>query len=108
MDNNGFISKDELTELFRAANLSLPGYRVREIVQELTKTSNQLTFQDFTQVSSQVKGHQATTHLCSTPLHRVGVQYYILELQYLTVSSYFVCMSSQCNWTSAASFTMLH
>uniref|UniRef100_A0A671TTK6 Lymphocyte cytosolic protein 1 (L-plastin) n=1 Tax=Sparus aurata TaxID=8175 RepID=A0A671TTK6_SPAAU len=39
VDNNGFISKDELTELFRAANLSLPGYRVREIVQELTKTT---------------------------------------------------------------------
>ncbi|KAI3356307.1 hypothetical protein L3Q82_017195, partial [Scortum barcoo] len=44
VDNNGFISKDELTELFKAANLALPGYRVREIVQELTKTSDQLTF----------------------------------------------------------------
>lgn len=56
VDNNGFISKAELTELFRAANLALPGYRVREIVQELTQTSEQLTFDEFTQVSSQVKG----------------------------------------------------
>lgn len=52
MDNNGFISKDELNELFKAANLALPGYRIREIVQELTKTSSQLTFEEFTQVSS--------------------------------------------------------
>ncbi|XP_038575990.1 plastin-2-like [Micropterus salmoides] len=57
VDNNGFISKDELTELFKAANLALPGYRIREIVQELTKTSDQLTFEEFTEVSSQVKGH---------------------------------------------------
>lgn len=55
MDNNGFISKDELNELFRAASLPLPGYRIREIVQELTKTSDQLTFDEFTQVRSQVK-----------------------------------------------------
>lgn len=54
VDNNGFISKDELNELFRAANLPLPGYRIREIIQELTKTSNQLTFDEFTQVRSEV------------------------------------------------------
>uniref|UniRef100_A0A665TU34 Lymphocyte cytosolic protein 1 (L-plastin) n=1 Tax=Echeneis naucrates TaxID=173247 RepID=A0A665TU34_ECHNA len=34
VDNNGFISKDELNELFRAANLPLPGYRIREIIQD--------------------------------------------------------------------------
>lgn len=52
MDSSGFISKDELTELFRAANLGLPGYRVRQMVQELTQTSEQLSFEEFTQVSS--------------------------------------------------------
>uniref|UniRef100_A0AAQ6A1Y0 Calponin-homology (CH) domain-containing protein n=1 Tax=Amphiprion ocellaris TaxID=80972 RepID=A0AAQ6A1Y0_AMPOC len=31
----------------RAANLPLPGYRIREIVQELTKTSDNLTFDEF-------------------------------------------------------------
>ncbi|KAK5889803.1 hypothetical protein CesoFtcFv8_013388 [Champsocephalus esox] len=50
VDNNGFISKDELTELFRAASLPLPGYRVREIVQELTEASGQLTLPQFTQI----------------------------------------------------------
>lgn len=58
MDNNGFISKDELNALFKAANLALPGYKIRELVQELTRTSDQLTFDEFTQVRSQVKGHR--------------------------------------------------
>lgn len=57
VDNNGFISKDELNQLFKAANLPMPGYKVREIVQELTKSSSQLTFDEFTEVSPGVKGH---------------------------------------------------
>uniref|UniRef100_A0AAQ5ZDG8 Calponin-homology (CH) domain-containing protein n=1 Tax=Amphiprion ocellaris TaxID=80972 RepID=A0AAQ5ZDG8_AMPOC len=44
------IYKDELNELFRAANLPLPGYRIREIVQELTKTSDNLTFDEFANI----------------------------------------------------------
>uniref|UniRef100_A0A7N8XIF6 Lymphocyte cytosolic protein 1 (L-plastin) n=1 Tax=Mastacembelus armatus TaxID=205130 RepID=A0A7N8XIF6_9TELE len=55
VDNNGFISKDELNELFRAANLALPGYKIREIVQELTKNSDQLTFEEFTQIAHGLK-----------------------------------------------------
>ncbi|CAN9498518.1 unnamed protein product [Ophioblennius macclurei] len=50
VNGNGFICKDELTELFKASNLALPGYRVRELVQELTRTSDQLSFDEFTQV----------------------------------------------------------
>ncbi|XP_061774134.1 plastin-2 isoform X1 [Nerophis ophidion] len=55
VDNNGFISKDELDQLFRAANLALPGFRVREMVQELTKTSERLNFQQFTQMVQSLK-----------------------------------------------------
>ncbi|XP_061548906.1 plastin-2 [Phycodurus eques] len=55
IDGNGFISKGELNELFRTANLALPGFRVREIVEELTKTSEQLTFQQFTQIVHSLK-----------------------------------------------------
>ncbi|KAE8277280.1 Plastin-2 L-plastin Lymphocyte cytosolic plastin 1 [Larimichthys crocea] len=39
VDNNGFISKDELNELFKAANLALPGYRIREIIVHGLKSS---------------------------------------------------------------------
>lgn len=54
MDNNGFISKDELTELFKATNLGLPGYRIRELIKEMTSSSEQLTFPEFAQVSQSV------------------------------------------------------
>ncbi|XP_068602165.1 plastin-2 [Brachionichthys hirsutus] len=55
LDRNGFISSSELTTLFKASNLGLPGYRIRELVQELTKTSNQLTFDEFTQIVDGLK-----------------------------------------------------
>ncbi|XP_077584996.1 plastin-2 isoform X2 [Stigmatopora nigra] len=57
IDGNGFISKGELTELFRAANLALPGFRVREIIEEMTSTSEKLSFQQFTEI---VKGLKST------------------------------------------------
>ncbi|KAM9802436.1 plastin-2 isoform 1-T1 [Syngnathus typhle] len=55
LDGNGFISKRELNELFRAANLAVPGFRVREIVEELTKTSDRLSFEEFTQIAHGLK-----------------------------------------------------
>uniref|UniRef100_A0A673MFB0 Plastin-2-like n=1 Tax=Sinocyclocheilus rhinocerous TaxID=307959 RepID=A0A673MFB0_9TELE len=52
VDGNGHISTDELNELFKVANLPLPGYRVREIVQELSRTMDlnkdgKITFDEF-------------------------------------------------------------
>ncbi|XP_074817059.1 plastin-2 isoform X1 [Natator depressus] len=41
IDGNGFISSCELTELFKAANLPLPGYKIREITQNLMATGDQ-------------------------------------------------------------------
>ncbi|XP_028292784.1 plastin-2 [Gouania willdenowi] len=55
VDNNGFISIDELTQLFKATNLALPGFKIREIVQEITKTSSQLTFDEFTKMVHEMK-----------------------------------------------------
>nr|XP_033805696.1 plastin-2 [Geotrypetes seraphini]XP_033805697.1 plastin-2 [Geotrypetes seraphini] len=54
-DGNGFISPNELTELFKAANLHLPGYRVREIIQNLMTTGDQnndgkISFEEFISV----------------------------------------------------------
>ncbi|KAG9492028.1 plastin-2 [Eleutherodactylus coqui] len=39
-DGNGFISPNELNDLFKAANLPLPGYRLREIIQSLMETGD--------------------------------------------------------------------
>ncbi|KAM9804535.1 plastin-2 [Neosynchiropus ocellatus] len=50
VDKNGYVSKTEINELLRAANLPLPGYRIREVVQELTKSSDRLTFEEFSQI----------------------------------------------------------
>uniref|UniRef100_A0A667XAL5 Lymphocyte cytosolic protein 1 (L-plastin) n=1 Tax=Myripristis murdjan TaxID=586833 RepID=A0A667XAL5_9TELE len=58
VDNSGSISKDELNELFRAANLPLPGYRIREIIQELTKTSDQLSFDEFANIVHGLKSSE--------------------------------------------------
>uniref|UniRef100_A0A4W5PBI5 Lymphocyte cytosolic protein 1 (L-plastin) n=1 Tax=Hucho hucho TaxID=62062 RepID=A0A4W5PBI5_9TELE len=58
VDSHGHIGTDELNDLFKAANLPLPGYRVREIIQDLTKTGDlhdgKVTFNEFANVSSEV------------------------------------------------------
>lgn len=51
VDSDGIISKDELDAVLKAANLSLPGYRVREMIQELSKSSEELNFDKFAEVS---------------------------------------------------------
>ncbi|XP_031436516.1 plastin-2 isoform X1 [Clupea harengus] len=55
VDGNGHISARELTDLFKAANLPLPGYRIREIVTELSQTMDQnkdgkISFEEFVNV----------------------------------------------------------
>ncbi|XP_063808883.1 plastin-2 [Pseudophryne corroboree] len=51
-DGNGFISPNELNDLFKAANLPLPGYRLREIIQRILETGDRnkdgkISFQEF-------------------------------------------------------------
>ncbi|XP_046695840.1 plastin-2 isoform X1 [Silurus meridionalis] len=63
LDSNGYISTDELNELFKAANLPLPGYRVREIIQELSRTMDQdkdgkITFDEFAKVVHGLKSSE--------------------------------------------------
>uniref|UniRef100_A0A674E906 Lymphocyte cytosolic protein 1 (L-plastin) n=1 Tax=Salmo trutta TaxID=8032 RepID=A0A674E906_SALTR len=51
---NDLTTLAELNDLFKAANLPLPGYRVREIIQDLTKTGDlhdgKVTFNEFANV----------------------------------------------------------
>uniref|UniRef100_A0A8B9H8Y2 Lymphocyte cytosolic protein 1 (L-plastin) n=1 Tax=Astyanax mexicanus TaxID=7994 RepID=A0A8B9H8Y2_ASTMX len=63
VDSNGYISTDELNELFRVANLPLPGYRIREIIQELSATMDQnqdgkITFDEFAKVFHGLKSSE--------------------------------------------------
>lgn len=55
-DGNGYISCNELNDLFKAACLPLPGYRVREIIENLMATGDldqdgKISFDEFIKVS---------------------------------------------------------
>ncbi|XP_041114895.1 plastin-2-like [Polyodon spathula] len=55
VDSNGFITTNDLNDLFKAANFSLPGYRIREIIQNLTSAGDlnndgQISFDKFINV----------------------------------------------------------
>lgn len=56
IDNSGYVSDFELQELFREASFSLPGYRVREIVEIFvagdTNKDEKISFEEFVAVSS--------------------------------------------------------
>lgn len=56
LNSNGFICDYELHELFKEANLPLPGYKVREIIQKLMidgdkNKDGKISFEEFVYVS---------------------------------------------------------
>lgn len=56
LDSNGYINDYELHDLFKEANLPLPGYKVREIIQKLMTEGdkdkdNRISFDEFVSVS---------------------------------------------------------
>uniref|UniRef100_A0A8C5A136 Plastin-3 n=1 Tax=Gadus morhua TaxID=8049 RepID=A0A8C5A136_GADMO len=56
LDSNGSISAFELHDLFKEANLPLPGFRVREIIQRLDRNNdNLISFDEFDVESSELK-----------------------------------------------------
>ncbi|XP_072266024.1 plastin-2 [Pyxicephalus adspersus] len=62
-DGNGFISANELNDLFKAANLPLPGYKLREITQSLMETGDQnkdgkISFEEFILVFQDLKSSE--------------------------------------------------
>lgn len=57
LDSNGYINDYELHDLFKEANLPLPGYKVREIIQKLMiegdkDKDNRISFDEFVSVSN--------------------------------------------------------
>lgn len=59
IDNSGYVSDFELQELFKEASLSLPGYKVREIIETFiagdTNKDEKISFEEFVSVSPRVR-----------------------------------------------------
>ncbi|KAM5289921.1 plastin-3 isoform 1-T4 [Glossophaga mutica] len=60
LNSNGFICDYELHELFKEANMPLPGYKVREIIQKLMLDSDRnkdgkISFDEFVYIFQEVK-----------------------------------------------------
>ncbi|XP_038604242.1 plastin-3 isoform X1 [Tachyglossus aculeatus] len=60
LNSNGFICDYELHELFKEANLPLPGYKVREIIQKLVldgdkNQDGRISFDEFVSIFQEVK-----------------------------------------------------
>ncbi|XP_038630613.1 plastin-3-like [Scyliorhinus canicula] len=67
LDSNGYISNSELGDLFREANVSLPGYKIREIVENLMTEGDKdkdcrISFDEFVSIVQDLKSsHVAKT-----------------------------------------------
>uniref|UniRef100_A0A672KTW7 Plastin-3 n=1 Tax=Sinocyclocheilus grahami TaxID=75366 RepID=A0A672KTW7_SINGR len=60
LNGNGFICDFELHDLFKEANLPLPGYKVREIIQKLMEEGdkdkdNKISFNEFVSIFQELK-----------------------------------------------------
>ncbi|KAJ1090526.1 hypothetical protein NDU88_003658 [Pleurodeles waltl] len=60
IDNSGYVSDYELQDLFKEANLPLPGYKVREIVEKIlvvadSNKDNKINFEEFVSVMQELK-----------------------------------------------------
>uniref|UniRef100_A0A671R035 Plastin-3 n=1 Tax=Sinocyclocheilus anshuiensis TaxID=1608454 RepID=A0A671R035_9TELE len=60
LNGNGFICDYELHDLFKEANLPLPGYKVREIIQKLMEEGdkdkdNKISFDEFVSIFQELK-----------------------------------------------------
>uniref|UniRef100_UPI00398F7DAC plastin-1-like n=1 Tax=Pristiophorus japonicus TaxID=55135 RepID=UPI00398F7DAC len=60
LDNSGYVSDYELQDLFKEANLPLPGYKVREIVEQILAVGDhnkdgKISFEEFVSVFQEIK-----------------------------------------------------
>ncbi|KAJ8372583.1 hypothetical protein AAFF_G00281270 [Aldrovandia affinis] len=63
LNSNGFICAYELQDLFKEANVQLPGYKVREIIQKLMSEGdrdkdNKISFDEFVSIFQELKSSE--------------------------------------------------
>ncbi|XP_039459229.1 plastin-1-like [Oreochromis aureus] len=78
IDNSGYVSEWELQELFKQANFSLPGYKVREIVETFiagdTNKDGKISFEEFVSIYQDLKSRQISKTFKKLVSRRDGIR----------------------------------
>uniref|UniRef100_A0A7N8X6C7 Plastin 1 (I isoform) n=1 Tax=Mastacembelus armatus TaxID=205130 RepID=A0A7N8X6C7_9TELE len=78
IDNSGYVSDFELQELFREASFSLPGYKVREIVELFvagdTNKDEKISFEEFVSIYQELKSKEVSETFRKTITRRDGIR----------------------------------
>ncbi|XP_022606063.1 plastin-1-like [Seriola dumerili] len=78
IDNSGYVSDFELQELFRQASFSLPGYKVREIVETFiagdTNKDEKISFEEFVSIYQELKSKEFSETFRKTITRRDGIR----------------------------------
>ncbi|XP_029983576.1 plastin-1 [Sphaeramia orbicularis] len=78
IDNSGYVSDFELQELFREASLSLPGYKVREIIETFmagdTNKDEKISFEEFVSIYQELKSKQFSETFKKAVSRRDGIR----------------------------------
>ncbi|KAM5164842.1 plastin-1 isoform 1-T2 [Mantella aurantiaca] len=77
-DNSGYINDYELQELFKEANLPLPGYQVREIIEKLFTLADRnkdgkIDFDEFVALAQEQKGKDVSRSFRKSITRRLGI-----------------------------------
>ncbi|CAL8273478.1 unnamed protein product [Merluccius merluccius] len=77
IDKSGYVSDFELQELFREASFSLPGYRVREIIETFisgdTNKDEKISFEEFVSIYQELKSKELSETFRKTIARRDGI-----------------------------------
>ncbi|XP_070698073.1 plastin-1 [Pempheris klunzingeri] len=78
IDNSGYVSDFELQELFREASFSLPGYKVREIIETFiagdTNKDEKISFEEFVSIYQELKSKEFSETFRKTISRRDGIR----------------------------------
>ncbi|XP_018608868.1 plastin-1 [Scleropages formosus] len=79
IDNSGYVSDFELQELFREARFSLPGFKVREIVEKFmaasdTNKDDKISFEEFVSMYQELKSQEVRESFRKAITRRDGIR----------------------------------
>ncbi|KAI1882787.1 hypothetical protein AGOR_G00238520 [Albula goreensis] len=78
IDNSGYVSDFELQELFREASFSLPGFKVREIVEKFiagdTNKDERISFEEFVAIYQELKSKEVRETFRKSISRRDGIR----------------------------------